>query len=97
MASAKVFTICRSRSGLADARFSSNRAANGRLSGAVIVLFSFKSLVVLEGSAGGRLTFRLLTQLRDQIPDLGGNLYTTSLDATAGGIWGSMKQRRTST
>jgi hypothetical protein len=42
-------------SGLAEARFSSKTADNGRLSTAVIVLISFKSLVVLEGSAGGRL------------------------------------------
>jgi hypothetical protein len=41
MASAKVFTIWRRRSGLAQARFSSGIAANGRLCGAVIVLFSF--------------------------------------------------------
>ncbi|WP_265737531.1 hypothetical protein [Actinacidiphila soli] len=41
MASAKVFTIWRRRSGLAQARFSSGIAANGTLCGAVIVLFSF--------------------------------------------------------
>src|ERR1051325_7531324 len=35
-------------SGLAEARFSSSAAANGRLSTAVIVLISFKGLVVLK-------------------------------------------------
>src|SRR5690349_18284633 len=47
-ASANVLIIARSRSGLAAARLSSARACRGRLSGAVIVLISFKDLVVLK-------------------------------------------------
>ncbi|WP_431676068.1 helix-turn-helix domain-containing protein [Kitasatospora sp. KL5] len=36
------------------------------------MLFSFKSLVVLEGSAGGRLTFSGDTRYRDETPGTGG-------------------------
>jgi hypothetical protein len=80
-ASANVLTIARSRSGLAAARLSSERACRGRLSGAVIVLISL-GLRHLEDQP-------VAVQLCGHHPDAGANPrirsnpYTISMDATA--------------